>query len=205
MVNWKRFLSKSAFVFWNMSYSKNSGPSFLDVFHQFVHHSGLTFLEDIVWDKGHGMPLSDQLTRQYEHLLVLNESLENIHFVDHVGVFGTKRIPFIKKKSKGISNYWRVDTFKSQSKNIKAAFPVELPARAIDLCTDEGEIVADCFGGSGTTLIAAEKTKRRARLMEIDPSYCDLIVMRFIKFCEANKLPCRVSCNGNEMTWGENN
>jgi len=184
-----------------MSYSKNSGPSFLNVYHHFITASGLVFLEDIAWDKGHGMPLSEQLTRQYEHLLVLNESLENIHFVDHIGVFGTKRIPFIKDRKRGISNYWRVDTFKSQSKAIKAAFPVELPAKAIEICTDEGEVVADCFGGSGSTLVASEKTKRRCRLMELDPSYCDLIVNRFIKFCEVNQLPCAIKRNGNDIQW----
>ena len=36
-----------------------------------------------------------------------------------------------------------------------------------------------CFGGSGTTLIAAEKTGRVARLMELDPQYCDVIVQRW--------------------------
>src|ERR1041385_7071462 len=132
------------------------------------------------------MPLGEQLPRQYEHLLVLNESLENIHFVDHIGVFGTKRIPFVKDKKRGISNYWRVDTFKSQSEQIKAAFPVELPIRAIDICTKEGDLIADCFGGSGTTLIAAEKGKRRCLLMEIDPSYCDLIITRYVTFFRQN-------------------
>ena len=42
-----------------------------------------------------------------------------------------------------------------------------------------GEIVLDAFGGSGSTLIAAEKTKRRARLVELDPIYCDRILARW--------------------------
>jgi DNA modification methylase len=42
-----------------------------------------------------------------------------------------------------------------------------------------GEIVLDPFGGSGTTLIAAEKTGRLARLIEFDPAYCDTILRRF--------------------------
>jgi DNA modification methylase len=41
--------------------------------------------------------------------------------------------------------------------------------------------VLDPFGGSGTTLIAAEKTGRRARLIEFDPAYCDQIIQRFEK------------------------
>ena len=45
-----------------------------------------------------------------------------------------------------------------------------------------GENVLDLFGGSGSTLIAAEQTKRSAFLMEIDPLYCDVIVQRWEKF-----------------------
>jgi DNA modification methylase len=46
--------------------------------------------------------------------------------------------------------------------------------------TDEN--VLDLFGGSGSTLIAAEQTGRRAFLMEIDPPYCDVIAYRFQRF-----------------------
>src|SRR5258707_15615454 len=57
--------------------------------------------------------------------------------------------------------------------------PVALVADAIKDCSRRGEIVLDPFGGSGTTLIAAEKTGRLARLIEFDPGYCDTIVRRF--------------------------
>jgi len=57
--------------------------------------------------------------------------------------------------------------------------PVALVAEAIKDCSKRGEIVLDPFGGSGTTLIAAEKTGRLARLIEFDPAYCDTILRRF--------------------------
>lgn len=57
--------------------------------------------------------------------------------------------------------------------------PVALVADAIRDCSRRGEIVLDCFGGSGSTLIAAEKTGRKARLIEYDPLYCDTIVQRW--------------------------
>ena len=57
--------------------------------------------------------------------------------------------------------------------------PVALVADAIRDCSKRGEVVLDCFGGSGSTLIAAEKTGRRARLIEYDPLYCDTIVRRW--------------------------
>ncbi len=57
--------------------------------------------------------------------------------------------------------------------------PVALVADAIRDCSKRGEIVLDAFGGSGSTLIAAEKTGRSARLIEYDPGYCDVIVNRW--------------------------
>jgi DNA modification methylase len=57
--------------------------------------------------------------------------------------------------------------------------PVALVADAIKDCSKRGQIVLDPFAGSGTTLIAAEKTGRRARLIEFDPAYCDGILRRF--------------------------
>lgn len=57
--------------------------------------------------------------------------------------------------------------------------PVALVADAIRDCSKRGSIILDIFGGSGTTLIAAEKVGRRARLIEYDPAYCDTIVRRW--------------------------
>ena len=60
--------------------------------------------------------------------------------------------------------------------------PVELVERAIRNSCRPGDVVLDPFGGSGTTLIAAEKSGRVARLMELDPKYCDVIVRRWEDF-----------------------
>jgi DNA modification methylase len=57
--------------------------------------------------------------------------------------------------------------------------PVALVAEAIKDCSKRGEIVLDPFAGSGTTLMAAQKTGRLARLIECDPLYCDTILRRF--------------------------
>jgi DNA modification methylase len=57
--------------------------------------------------------------------------------------------------------------------------PVELAARAIANSSATGDVVLDLFGGSGSTLVAAEQSGRSAYLMEIDPAYCDVIVRRW--------------------------
>lgn len=57
--------------------------------------------------------------------------------------------------------------------------PVAMIADAILDCSKRGSIILDCFGGSGSSLIAAEKTGRRARLMELDPRYVDCTIRRW--------------------------
>jgi len=60
--------------------------------------------------------------------------------------------------------------------------PVPLVEKAISNSSLKGHSVLDLFGGSGTTLIACENTQRIARLMEINPKYCDVIVRRWQDF-----------------------
>ena len=59
--------------------------------------------------------------------------------------------------------------------------PVALVADAIRDCSNHNETVLDIFGGSGSTLIAAEETGRLAKVLEYDPIYCDVIIKRFEK------------------------
>lgn len=57
--------------------------------------------------------------------------------------------------------------------------PVALVYKALLNSTNRGDLVLDLFGGSGTTLIAAEQAERRCRMVELDPRYCDVIVRRW--------------------------
>jgi hypothetical protein len=66
--------------------------------------------------------------------------------------------------------------------------PVAPVADAIMDCTRRDEVVLDPFAGSGSTVIAAHKTGRRARLIEFDPAYCDQILRRFQRV--TGKEPC---------------
>jgi DNA modification methylase len=71
--------------------------------------------------------------------------------------------------------------------------PVELAVRAMQYSSRNGENVLDLFGGSGSTLIAAQQTGRKAYLMELDPPYCDVIVERFERFTgtKAERVPAQ--------------
>lgn len=75
--------------------------------------------------------------------------------------------------------------------------PVELVARAVSNSSNRGDIVLDCFAGGGSTLIACERTTRRARLVELSPGYCDAIVARYVGHTKNAKL----KLNGKPHEW----
>jgi DNA modification methylase len=102
-----------------------------------------------------------------------------------------KHEPCIYAFKKGKAPFWNgpnnevtVWDVKRHSKNEfhPTQKPVDLPVRALENSSKGGDIILDLFGGSGSTLIACEKQNRHARLMELDPKYCDVIVKRWEDF-----------------------
>ena len=80
------------------------------------------------------------------------------------------------------TDVWSIKKVNPQSMIHLTEKPVELAARALQYSSRPGENVLDLFGGSGSTLIAAEQIGRKAFLMELDPLYCDVIVQRYEQF-----------------------
>lgn len=78
------------------------------------------------------------------------------------------------------TSVWRFD--KERVDGHTTPKPVGLIERAIQNSSKSDDIIIDLFGGSGSTLIACEKQNRQARLMELDPKYCDVIVKRWEDF-----------------------
>lgn len=180
---WTNYLK--GYLFWNISYNKNSRWEFIEIIYKLLKETNLKFMELIVWDKGHAMPIvsQDMLTRQYEDILLLGNEEEMARDMELYYLGNTEeRAYFNKTKGKGITNYWRITTGNTQLENHKACFPVKLPSRAIELTTNKNDIVIDCFGGSGTTLIACEQLNRSCYMMELDPVYCDVIIKRWEQF-----------------------
>jgi DNA modification methylase len=81
---------------------------------------------------------------------------------------------------------WSIARDNAQSYVHGTQKPVAVPARAIMNSSKADDLVLDLFGGSGSTLIAAEKLGRRARIMELDPKYCDVIRKRWTKWAQEN-------------------
>ena len=80
------------------------------------------------------------------------------------------------------TDLWEIKKVNPQNMIHLTEKPVELAARALHYSSRPGENILDLFGGSGSTLIAAEQTGRKAFLMELDPPYCDVIVQRYERF-----------------------
>jgi DNA modification methylase len=80
------------------------------------------------------------------------------------------------------TDVWSVKKVNPQSMVHLTEKPVELAVRAMTYSSKPGENVLDLFGGSGSTLIAAEQLGRRCFLMELDALYCDVIVTRWEQF-----------------------
>ena len=74
--------------------------------------------------------------------------------------------------------------------------PIALIEQLVTDGSGKNAIIFDPFGGSGSTLIACEKTKRRCYMMELDPKYCDVIVKRYKEFCEKNDKVAVIKRNG---------
>jgi DNA modification methylase len=89
-------------------------------------------------------------------------------------------------RKKDGTDIWR-EKKPSKSKLHPTMKPINLVAKAIKASSTRGQIVLDPFGGSGSTLIAAEQTGRRCYMMELDPVYCDVIRKRYRQFMENKK------------------
>lgn len=181
--NWKNYLY--GFLFWNISYNKNSRDEFIEILYRIIKETGLKFLELIVWNKKSAMPIvsKEAMTRTYEDILVVGND-DSIREDIEMGAIlrNSKEAFFNTKTKKWLNNYWEITVNKTQLDNHKACYPVSLPTKAILIMTKEKEIVADPFLGSGTTIIASEKTDRICYGMEISPLYTDVIVERWCRY-----------------------
>lgn len=94
-----------------------------------------------------------------------------------------KRVRYYEQMWNGVfmqCNY-KLNGRKEKARMHPAQKPVELHMKILEDFTQPNDIILDCFGGSGTTLIACEMTGRKCLMMEISPEYCDIIIERYKK------------------------
>ena len=154
------FAVTDGFIFWNVSYNAKSRFEYI----QQISGRLPYLVEQICWKKSSTIPFKGSLMRDWEPIYVLSTNKQSLN---------TKNVT---------SNFWQVSNTNAQQENHKACFPVELPEKGIVLVNVNTGIIFEPFCGSGTTVIAAEKTERNCYGMELDPKYCDVIVKRWQDF-----------------------
>ena len=151
---------------------------------------GFLMRGEILWDKGSSASPS---TAWGTYLKANNPVLRDIH--EYILVFckdtftrlnPQKRKSTISKEEflEFTKSVWKFAAERASKVGHPAPFPFELPYRLIQLYTFEDEIVLDPFVGSGTTCIAALKTKRNYVAYDIDKKYCDLAERRIKQFLQ---------------------
>lgn len=145
----------------------------------FLKKHGLYFSQAIIWDK--------------QHPVLTRKDFMGAHEWCFYGWKEGAAHQFYGPNN--ATDLWAVKKVSPQAMVHLTEKPVELAARAMQYSSRAGEHVLDLFGGSGSTLIAAGQTGRRAFLMELDPLYCDVIVQRYEKFTgqKAERVPAPVS------------
>lgn len=131
-----------------------------------MRDSGLEVRHNLVWRKNAPTFSLGRLDYDYQHEPIMYTWTKSHHNY---------------RKGKYRTSVWDFD--KPRKCDLHPTMkPVELVANCLLDCTKENDVVLDAFGGSGTTIIACQQLKRRARLMELDPHYCDVIIARWEKF-----------------------
>jgi DNA modification methylase len=157
-------------VVWNVSYNAKSRDDYGKIV--FSDANPFTVKETIIWNKNGSINLPQKgiYSRKCELVFVMSSCEE-----------------YRTSQNKGDCrwNYFDIGKEKQYDKDglqHRATYPVDFALRCVDEFSLRGDTLLDPFGGSGTTMIAAEKNGRHSRLMELDPKYCDVIVQRWQDF-----------------------
>ena len=142
------------------------GYSNLGNYPQALKAAGLYFSQGIIWDK--------------EHPVLTRKDFMGAFEIAYYGWREGAAHQFFGPNN--ATDLWHVKKVTPQSMIHLTEKPVELARRALLYSSRRGENILDLFGGSGSTLMAAQDTERRAFLMELDEAYADVIVMRW---CQA--------------------
>jgi DNA modification methylase len=127
-----------------------------------------------IWDKKHGAPqmAKNVMSNRFEYIIFLGQTENPSRAIPTANFQGTVQNVYDGKPNRN-----------NEFSNVHAAtFPVDFPEWAISNFTKSNSTIADAFGGTGTTIIAAEKLGRKSYVMELDPKYCDVIVKRWEDF-----------------------
>jgi DNA modification methylase len=136
--------------------------------HEIVKHIDTVFKRSnlIVWDKVvHGLGSDYKYTHEFINVCKK----------------GKPKLTTNQNEDKEYSDVWHIQRKTGKDEEHATKKPIELILRPIRHASKKNDLVLDLFGGSGSTLVACEKSGRRCYMMELSPSYVDVIVARWEK------------------------
>lgn len=162
------------------------------VFIQTMADGGLTYKQELIWVKDHLVLGGSKYQSQYEPFLmgckgkkiqVWNGARNQRNVIESIDFMGEDEL---RNALKNLLSEQDSDIIREKKQLVNDLHPtmkpVRLIAKLIQNSSNKDDCVLDLFGGSGTTMIAAEQTKRSAYLMELDPKFVDVIVRRYETF-----------------------
>jgi DNA modification methylase len=171
--------------------------------------AGFIIDTQLIWNKpSAGMGMNDYRTKHEPFYYAYLSKEKKSFYGDRTGTTvwkipedDDKALKWFRKVQSDLENggssLWSVSRERTNEYTHPTQKPVELPVTAIFKSSKPDDIILDTFLGSGTTLIASEKTNRTCYGMELDPKYVDVIVQRYVDYTGNNK----VKLNGKEIIW----
>ncbi len=154
----------SKHVFWNVNYNTNSRFEYIAQIIEFLP----LLIEQVCWKKDRVIPYQAGLRRFWEPIYIFKTN-PNSGNVGDDSICQDNFVEFAVNGEQKVADH-------------RACFPIALVEWAINLDTKAGDAVLDPFSGSGSTILACERTGRSARAIELSPAYVDVAVKRWQDF-----------------------
>jgi DNA modification methylase len=166
-----------------------SGYSSYPPFLYALKKAGMTYSGPIIWIKDN--PSMGWQDYKKKHEMILKAKKEKRRATPIMYGWNGGRHYFLEDRFE--ADVWEIKRRPGSTMLHPTQKPLAMICRAIRNSSRAGEIVLDPFGGSGSTLIAAEREGRKARVIELDPKYVDVIIRRYAAFTETPEAEIRAT------------
>ena len=163
----ENLMDNSKFVFYNIGVISGSKRAIVELLHRNLE----SFKDLLYWEKNNPVHTFNNVISSAIELIIAFGKGNNTR------AFGDVDLGYFRGVIHG-----NVASDNQYADIHKATFPIYLPSEIISLFTKKGGTVLDCFGGTGTTMIACEELGRKCFMIELEPRYCDVIIDRWEQY-----------------------
>ena len=173
-----RVLTDTGSLWVNVGYTKlgpNETLPLTYLYYEIASKLGLKMVQEVTWTFSSGMAYRRRFAHRSERWLWLTKNPDEVLFkLDAVRVKAKRFDPRNNPQGKNPTDVWHFEPVKGNAKEKTShpcQFPVAMVERIVRACSHEGDTVLDCFGGAGSTAVAAIRQKRSAILIELNEDF----------------------------------